>query len=61
MKWLSIIWQMLVPAGVAIYTVNFGRWLASRQNRSGAYLAYFLAVLAFGLTLVVLLRNNITR
>lgn len=59
MKWVSIGLQMLVPTGVAIYTINFGRWMASRKIKSGAFGAYVIAVLAFVLSLVSLLKNNL--
>ncbi|BCJ86976.1 hypothetical protein [Effusibacillus dendaii] len=59
MKWLSLIAQMIVPVVIVIYTVNFGRWMALKKIRSGAFGAYLIAATAFGLTVWVLLKNNL--
>ncbi|GAX91942.1 hypothetical protein [Effusibacillus lacus] len=59
MQWFGIILQLLIPVGIVIYTINFGRWMAGRQIKSGAYAAYAIATIAFGLTVWVVLRNNL--
>lgn len=51
--------QMLVPIGIAIYTCNFGRWMKSRKNKSGAYGAYAIAAVALGVSIFALLRHNL--
>jgi len=50
--------QMLAPAGVSWYTVQYGRWMAREQNALGAYTCYVLAALCFGITGWVLIRNT---
>gem|GEM_PF-5435851 len=37
---------MLVPLGICIYTVNFGRWLHSRRQILGSVSAFTLAALS---------------
>lgn len=58
MHWLNLALQMVIPVGVTIYTVNFGRWMAGKGNRPGAYGAYALAIIALVLSAVSLFRNN---
>lgn len=45
---------MLIPLGIFIYTLSFGRWLGRREILSGSIAAYLLAVLTFGLAGYVL-------
>ncbi|MFC4767636.1 hypothetical protein [Effusibacillus consociatus] len=59
MKWIALLVQMLLPVGVFIYTINFGRWMRSRNIKAGAYVTYAIAVMALGLTFWVLLHNNV--
>ncbi|WP_018132685.1 hypothetical protein [Effusibacillus pohliae] len=59
MQWIYWIAQMLIPVGVAIYTINFGRWMAAKRLRMGAYGAYGLAVIALAVTILALLRHTI--
>ena len=59
MNWTAFILQMIVPAAVAVYTFNFGRWMHRNHNKTGACGAYALAALSFGLTAWVLMKNNV--
>lgn len=47
---------MLIPLGVSIYTINFGRWMQAKRLILAAVSAYVLAVATFGLSGVVLWR-----
>ncbi|MCX7568392.1 hypothetical protein OS242_00200 [Tumebacillus sp. DT12] len=58
MKWIILGLQLFLPAAVAVYTINFGRWMNKRGEGFGAGTAYVLALLAFGLSAGVLLYNN---
>lgn len=58
MHWFGIAFMLLTPLGISIYTINFGRWMAKRKIRSGAIGAYVIAVIAFGLSAYVLIRNS---
>ena len=58
MKWMLLGLQLCIPAAVAVYTINFGRWMNKRGEGFAAGTAYVLALLAFGLSAGVLLYNN---
>ncbi|MCF8563882.1 hypothetical protein LLE49_03890 [Alicyclobacillus tolerans] len=47
---------MLIPLGVAIYTVQFGRWMLRKRLGLGAVSAFALAVATFSVSGVVLWR-----
>ncbi|QSO55442.1 hypothetical protein JZ785_15110 [Alicyclobacillus curvatus] len=38
---------MLIPLWVLIYTIQFGRWVWKKQNRSGTFAIYFIGIGAF--------------
>lgn len=59
MKWISLLWQLLIPLGITLYTINFGKWMAARDHKSGAIGAYLVAALSIGVTVVALLRNSL--
>ncbi|WP_019120342.1 hypothetical protein [Brevibacillus massiliensis] len=49
--------EALIPLGILIYTINFGRWLGKRKLPVGAFGAYFVGGLSFALTIWMLLRG----
>ncbi|MGZ4112963.1 MAG: hypothetical protein ACXVP5_11065 [Tumebacillaceae bacterium] len=59
MHWMSLVMKLLIPLGMAIYTVNFGRWLGKRKHKMGAFGAYLIGVLSMGMAAFVLIRNSI--
>lgn len=53
---LKFAFVMLLPLGVLIYTIQFGRWMQGKQLFLAAVSAYVLAVSAFSLSGFVLWR-----
>ena len=47
---------MLIPLGVFIYTVQFGRWMQGKRLWLGAFTAYGFGVTALGLSGLILWR-----
>jgi len=43
-KWIIYAAAILVTTGVAVYTVNFGRWAWQKKNYRGAVGLYILAL-----------------
>lgn len=53
---LKFILVMLIPLGILIYTIQFGRWMQAKKLPAAAVSAYVLGICAFGLSGVVLWR-----
>lgn len=49
---------MAFPAGVAVYTANFGVWLWRRRYRRGAVGVFLLAAASFAVPLALLIRTS---
>lgn len=58
MRWAGLLLQLAIPAMVAVYTFNFGRWMKKHNHLLGAFGAYLLAAAAFLLSCWSVLRNN---
>ncbi len=46
---------MIFPALVALYTLNFGRWLEEKNYRRGAVGMYVLAIVTVAVPLMILI------
>lgn len=46
---------LLIPLGIAIYTVNYGRWAWRQKLRLGAIGLYLLAILSVAVPAMVLM------
>lgn len=56
--WVLFAAKLFVPLCIAIYTINFGRWMRRRQHKAGALSAFALGAIEFGLSFYVLWRNS---
>jgi hypothetical protein len=59
MHWINLFVKLLIPLGMTIYTINFGRWMGRRKHKAAAFGAYLISVVAMGLSAFIMIRNSL--
>lgn len=55
-KVLEMVLMMIIPTGVLIYTISFGRWMKKKRLASGFVSALFVGIISYVTTGWVLWR-----
>ncbi|UOF92146.1 hypothetical protein LSG31_08100 [Fodinisporobacter ferrooxydans] len=53
MTLVKLLLYFAIPVCISLYTINFGRWLLSKENRYGGMCTIGLGILAIILPIVV--------